>query len=108
MVIRRQFAFGVQPDFVQHSAEIEKTAHFVVRTAELHLTPREYSLCVFPPRSSPLKQISHPDPLPFPTGEANFSIAGAGLDVRGQTRRLFTQYWRGGREFAFFLFLGED
>src|SRR5437773_2155290 len=60
MVIRRQFAFSVQPDFVQHSAEIEKAVHFVVRTAELHLTPREYSLCVFPPDSSALKQISHP------------------------------------------------
>src|SRR5438045_9052341 len=59
MVIRRQFAFSVRPDFVQHSAEIEKAAHFVVWTAEVHLTPREYSLCVFPPDSSALKQISH-------------------------------------------------
>ena len=28
VIIRRQFAFGVQPDFVQHSAKIEEAAHF--------------------------------------------------------------------------------
>src|SRR5437762_6844857 len=108
MVIRRQFAFSVRPDFVQHSAEIEKAAHFVVWTAELHLTPREYSLCVFPPDSSALKQISHPGPLPFPKGEASFPIAGAGLDVRGQTRRLFHQYCRGGRGVRLLPVFGED
>src|SRR5438093_2294650 len=48
MVIRRQFAFSVQPDFVQHSAEIEKAAHFVVRTAELHLTPPRIQFVRFP------------------------------------------------------------
>src|SRR5947207_8400585 len=94
MVIRRQFAFSVQPDFVQHSAEIEKTAHFVVRTAELHLTLREYSLCVFPPGSSALKQISHPGTPPFP--EASLPIAGAGLDARGADAQTISPVLQGG------------
>jgi hypothetical protein len=34
VVIRRQFAFGVQPDFVQHPTEIKEPAHFLRRAAK--------------------------------------------------------------------------
>jgi len=34
MIIGRQFAPGVQSDFVQHSAKIEKATHFLGWTAQ--------------------------------------------------------------------------
>ena len=34
MIVLRQFAFGVQPDFVQHPAKMEKAAYFFRGAAE--------------------------------------------------------------------------
>src|SRR5438093_10754690 len=93
MVIRRQFAFSVQPDFVHHSAEIEKAAHFVVRTAELHLTPPRIQFVCF---SAWFKcaetNLSSRDPS---VSEASLPIAGAGLDARGADAQTISPVFQG-------------
>jgi hypothetical protein len=37
VIIRRQFALGVQTDFIEHPAKIEKATHLFRRTAERKL-----------------------------------------------------------------------
>src|ERR1043166_1571567 len=47
LVIRRQEAFGVLPNFVQHPAEINESADFRVRAAQSQFSHRQSSLRFF-------------------------------------------------------------